>query len=141
MLVKIRDEYGFNIITEVKDSSHVDAVIEHADIVQIGAKAMYDQSILQRCGESDKPVLLKRGFGTTLQEFVQYFHSRAHYPTLEDLHRYLGSLKDNGAYHLLSKANYEMMRRMLPASMDNLYDAGVFDAPEMPFYFEPKDDL
>lgn len=71
MLVKIREEYGFNIITEVKDSSHVDAVIEHSDIVQIGAKAMYDQSILQRCGESDKPVLLKRGFGTTLQEFVQ----------------------------------------------------------------------
>jgi len=71
MLVKIREEYGFNIITEVKDSSHVDAVIEHSDIVQIGAKAMYDQSILKKCGESDKPVLLKRGFGTTLQEFVQ----------------------------------------------------------------------
>lgn len=71
MLVKIREEYGFNIITEVKDSSHVDAVIEHSDIVQIGAKAMYDQSILQKCGESDKAVLLKRGFGTTLQEFVQ----------------------------------------------------------------------
>ena len=71
MLVKIREEYGFNIITEVKDSSHVDAVIEHADIVQIGAKAMYDHSILRKCGESTKPVLLKRGFGTTLQEFVQ----------------------------------------------------------------------
>ena len=71
MLVKIREQYGFNIITEVKDSSHVDAVIEHADIVQIGAKAMYDHSILRKCGESDKPVLLKRGFGTKLQEFVQ----------------------------------------------------------------------
>jgi len=71
MLAKIRDEYGFNIITEVKDSSHVNEVIEYADIVQIGAKAMYDQSILRKCGESDKPVLLKRGFGTKLQEFVQ----------------------------------------------------------------------
>ncbi|MDH5609212.1 MAG: 3-deoxy-7-phosphoheptulonate synthase, partial [Cyclobacteriaceae bacterium] len=71
MLVKIREEFGLNIITEVKDSSHVDLVIAHADIVQIGAKAMYDQSILRRCGESQKPILLKRGFGTTLQEFVQ----------------------------------------------------------------------
>ncbi len=71
MLVKVREEYGLNIITEVKDSSHVDLVIEHADIVQIGAKAMYDQSILRRCGQSRKPILLKRGFGTTLQEFVQ----------------------------------------------------------------------
>lgn len=71
MLAKIREEYGFNIITEVKDSSHVNEVIEYADIVQIGAKAMYDQSILRKCGESNKPVLLKRGFGTKLQEFVQ----------------------------------------------------------------------
>ena len=71
MLVKIREQYGLNIITEVKDSSHVDLVIEHADIIQIGAKAMYDQSILRRCGKTKKPILLKRGFGTTLQEFAQ----------------------------------------------------------------------
>ncbi|MEQ8238551.1 MAG: 3-deoxy-7-phosphoheptulonate synthase [Cyclobacteriaceae bacterium] len=71
MLVKIRESHGFNIITEVKDSTHVDLVIEHADIIQIGAKAMYDQSILRKCGASNKPILLKRGFGSTLQEFVQ----------------------------------------------------------------------
>ncbi len=71
LLAKARDKYGFNIITEVKDSSHVDLVIEYADIIQIGAKAMYDHSILKRCGQTNKPVLLKRGFGTTLQEFVQ----------------------------------------------------------------------
>ncbi|MBV6644395.1 MAG: 3-deoxy-7-phosphoheptulonate synthase [Cyclobacteriaceae bacterium] len=71
MLVKIREEYGYNIITEVKDSTHVDLVIEHADIIQIGAKAMYDQSILRKCGQTNKPILLKRGFGSTLQEFVQ----------------------------------------------------------------------
>lgn len=71
MLVKVRETYDLNIITEVKDSSHVDLVIDHADIVQIGTKAMYDQSILRKCGKSTKPVLLKRGFGTTLQEFVQ----------------------------------------------------------------------
>jgi len=71
MLVKIRESHGFNIITEVKDSTHVDLVIEYADIIQIGAKAMYDQSILRKCGATNKPVLLKRGFGSTLQEFVQ----------------------------------------------------------------------
>ncbi len=71
ILADARDKYGFNIITEVKDSSHVDMVIEYADIIQIGAKAMYDHSIGKRCGQTKKPVLLKRGFGTTLQEFVQ----------------------------------------------------------------------
>jgi 3-deoxy-7-phosphoheptulonate synthase len=70
MLAEVRKKHGLNIITEVKDSSHVNEVIEYADIVQIGAKAMYDQSILRRCGEARKPILLKRGFGSTLQEFV-----------------------------------------------------------------------
>lgn len=71
MLTKVREEYGFNIITEVRDASHVEDVIKHSDIIQIGAKAMYDQGILRRCGKARKPVLLKRGFGATLQEFVQ----------------------------------------------------------------------
>lgn len=71
LLAQMREKYGLNIITEVKDSSHVNEVIEHSDIIQVGAKAMYDHSILKACGKARKPVLLKRGFGTTLQEFVQ----------------------------------------------------------------------
>jgi 3-deoxy-7-phosphoheptulonate synthase len=71
LLAKMREKYGLHIITEVRDSSHIEEVIEYADIVQIGAKAMYDQGILRRCGKARKPILLKRGFGSTLQEFVQ----------------------------------------------------------------------
>ena len=71
MLSDIRDRYGFNIISEVKDASHVDDVIEYTDIIQIGAKAMYDHGILRETGKQKKPVLLKRGFGSNLQEFVQ----------------------------------------------------------------------
>ncbi|MDH5396020.1 MAG: 3-deoxy-7-phosphoheptulonate synthase, partial [Gammaproteobacteria bacterium] len=71
LLDKMRSKFGLNIITEVRDTTHVDEVIEYADIVQIGAKAMYDQGILRTCGKTHKPILLKRGFGTTLQEFVQ----------------------------------------------------------------------
>ncbi len=71
LLNKMRRLYGYTIITEVRDSSHVDDVIDYADVIQIGAKAMYDHGILRKCGKTQKPVLLKRGFGTTLQEFVQ----------------------------------------------------------------------
>ncbi len=71
MLSEIRKEYGFNIISEVRDASHVDEVIEYVDIIQIGAKAMYDHGILKACGKQQKPVLLKRGFGSNLKEFVQ----------------------------------------------------------------------
>ena len=71
LLAKMRTKYGLKIITEIRDSTHANEVIEYADILQIGAKAMYDHGILKSCGKANKPVLLKRGFGTTLQEFVQ----------------------------------------------------------------------
>ncbi len=71
LLDKMRSDYGLNIITEVRDSTHVDEIIEYADIIQVGAKSMYDHGILKKCSKINKPVLIKRGFGTTLQEFVQ----------------------------------------------------------------------
>ena len=71
MLSKIRKKYNLNIISEVRDASHVDEVIEHVDIIQIGAKAMYDHGVLRKCGKQNKPVLLKRGFGSNLKEFIQ----------------------------------------------------------------------
>lgn len=71
MLVQMREKYGLKIITEAKDATHIDEVIEKSDIIQIGAKAMYDHGILKACSKTQKPVLIKRGFGSTLQEFVQ----------------------------------------------------------------------
>jgi 3-deoxy-7-phosphoheptulonate synthase len=71
LLSKMRDKYGLSIITEVRDSTQVDDVIAYADVIQIGAKAMYDHGILDKCGKTNKLILLKRGFGATLQEFVQ----------------------------------------------------------------------
>lgn len=71
LLAKMREKYNLNIITEVRDATHIEDIIEYSDIIQIGAKSMYDHGILKRCGKTTKPVLLKRGFGTTLQEFVQ----------------------------------------------------------------------
>lgn len=71
LLKKMKERYGLNIVTEVRDATHVQEVIAQADVVQIGAKAMYDHGILRACAQTTKPVLIKRGFGTTLQEFVQ----------------------------------------------------------------------
>lgn len=71
LLAKMREQHGLKVITEARDATHIHEVIEHSDIIQIGAKAMYDQGILRACAKANKPVLLKRGFGSTLQEFVQ----------------------------------------------------------------------
>jgi 3-deoxy-7-phosphoheptulonate synthase len=71
LLAKMREEYGLNVITEVRDATQIDEIIEYSDVIQVGAKAMYDQGILRACAKTNKPVLIKRGFGSTLQEFVQ----------------------------------------------------------------------
>ena len=71
LLAKMREEFGLNVITEARDATHIDEIIEYTDVIQVGAKAMYDQGILRACSKIKKPVLIKRGFGTTLQEFVQ----------------------------------------------------------------------
>jgi 3-deoxy-7-phosphoheptulonate synthase len=71
LLAKMREEFGLNVITEARDATHIEEIIEYSDVIQVGAKAMYDQGILRACAKTSKPVLIKRGFGTTLQEFVQ----------------------------------------------------------------------
>jgi 3-deoxy-7-phosphoheptulonate synthase len=71
LLAKMREEFGLNVITEARDASHIHEVIEYSDVIQVGAKAMYDQGILRACAKTQKPVLIKRGFGSTLKEFVQ----------------------------------------------------------------------
>jgi 3-deoxy-7-phosphoheptulonate synthase len=71
LLQKMRELHGLTVITEARDATHIEDVIAYSDVIQVGAKAMYDQGILRACAKTQKPVLLKRGFGTTLQEFVQ----------------------------------------------------------------------
>lgn len=71
LLAKMREKHGLNVITEVRDATQIDEVIEYSDVIQVGAKAMYDQGILRACAKTQKTVLIKRGFGSTLQEFVQ----------------------------------------------------------------------
>ena len=75
----------------------------------------------------------------TLQELIRFFHNRDHYPTIEDVNNYLGGRGAKRAYDLISKSNYELIRKMLPQYVDDLFGEGVFDSPEMPYYFEAKD--
>lgn len=70
-LEEVREQFGMLIITETSDASNFDAVSQTTDIIQIGAKAMYNYSVLEGAGKSEKPVLLKRHFGSTIQEMLK----------------------------------------------------------------------
>lgn len=71
LLREIGDKYDLKIITEIRDSSQAEMVIEYTDIIQTGAKAMWDYGMLKAVGKSNKPVMIKRSFGARVQEFAQ----------------------------------------------------------------------
>jgi 3-deoxy-7-phosphoheptulonate synthase len=70
LLAEARRETGLPVITEVMEPERVELVAEHADILQIGARNVQNFSLLRRVAETGKPVLLKRGMSTTIQEWL-----------------------------------------------------------------------
>jgi 3-deoxy-7-phosphoheptulonate synthase len=70
LLAEARRETGLPIVTEVMEPDKVDLVVEHADILQIGARNVQNFSLLRRVAETRKPVLLKRGMATSIQEWL-----------------------------------------------------------------------
>ena len=71
LLREVGDKYGLKIITEIRDSTQAQMVIDYTDIIQTGAKAMWDYGMLEAVGKSNKPVMIKRAFGARVQEFAQ----------------------------------------------------------------------
>jgi 3-deoxy-7-phosphoheptulonate synthase len=81
-LAEAREETGLGIVTEAVDIESFDLVEQYADCVQIGARNMQNFSLLRRAGRSRKPVLLKRGMSSTLEEFLmaaEYILSEGNY--------------------------------------------------------------
>ncbi len=58
------------IVTEIMDPHDIDLFVEHADMLQVGARNAQNFSLLRRLGRIKKPVLLKRGMSTRLEEFL-----------------------------------------------------------------------
>ena len=69
-LAEARNETGLPVITEVMDARDLPVVERYADCLQIGARNMQNFSLLREVGRSHLPVLLKRGFGATINEFI-----------------------------------------------------------------------
>ncbi|MBI4429327.1 MAG: 3-deoxy-7-phosphoheptulonate synthase [Ignavibacteriales bacterium] len=76
------DKTGMHIVTEVKDTETLQQVAEYSDILQVGARNMYNFSLLERVGEARRPVLLKRSFSATVEELLmaaEYIASKGNY--------------------------------------------------------------
>lgn len=70
ILRKVADEFGVPVVSEALDPRHLNKVAEYVDIIQIGARNMYNYPLLKEAGRVRKPVLLKRGLSATLDEWL-----------------------------------------------------------------------
>jgi 3-deoxy-7-phosphoheptulonate synthase len=82
LLAEARDQTGLPIITEVMDTRDVELVAKYADILQVGTRNMTNFSLLREIGSCSTPVMLKRGWASTIEEWLQaaeYIASRGNY--------------------------------------------------------------
>jgi 3-deoxy-7-phosphoheptulonate synthase len=70
LLAEAKAETGLPIVTELMDVADLDAVLEVADVIQIGARNMQNYPLLAELGRAGRPVLLKRGLSATLDELL-----------------------------------------------------------------------
>jgi 3-deoxy-7-phosphoheptulonate synthase len=64
--------FDMPVVTEVRGESQLDLIAEYVDVLQIGARNMYDQDLLMAVGRKKKPVLFKRHFGAGVEEFLSF---------------------------------------------------------------------
>ena len=70
ILVRAREETGLPIVTEVVNPRDIELVEKYADMLQVGARNMQNFTLLREIGQSQKPVLLKRGLAATVEEWL-----------------------------------------------------------------------
>jgi len=69
-LARAREITGLPVVTEVMEPDQVELVADYSDMLQIGARNMSNFPLLKRAGRAGKPVLLKRGFSATIDEWM-----------------------------------------------------------------------
>lgn len=70
MLADIKEKTKIKIVTEITDISDLPLYLDYVDIIQVGARNMQNFSLLKALGKTNKPILLKRGFGNTIEEWL-----------------------------------------------------------------------
>lgn len=67
---QIGDKYHMHIVSEIMDMSQLQMMSDYVDVFWVGARNMQNAFLLKAVGQQPKPVILKRGFGSTLEEFL-----------------------------------------------------------------------
>lgn len=130
ILAEARKRTGMPVVTEVMSIEDVPLVAEFADILQIGARNMQNFNLLDACGRQEKPVLLKRGMSSTIEELLlsaEYVLSRGNPNVIlcergiRTFEKYTRNTLDISAVPVIKKLSH------LPIVIDPSHAAGVRD--------------
>ena len=130
MLDAAREETGLPYVTEVMDLNLVDEVAAHADMLQIGTRNAQNFDLLEVVGRSQKPVILKRGFGNEAKEWfyaAEYIANQGHLEIVL-CERGMKTLFTKGGYCRnqpdLNVVDYAKRQTILPIIFDPSHVAG-----------------
>lgn len=70
IIKKVKAKYNIKVVSEVLDVESLNKYYSYIDIIQIGARNMQNFELLKAVGKLDKPILLKRGFGNSIEEWL-----------------------------------------------------------------------
>ena len=70
LLSKIKKIYNLSVISEITSIEQIDLFVKYVDIIQVGARNMQNFELLKALGKINKPILLKRGMGNTIEELL-----------------------------------------------------------------------
>ncbi|MFH1259912.1 MAG: 3-deoxy-7-phosphoheptulonate synthase [Elusimicrobiota bacterium] len=119
---------GLPVITEVMNIGQIKIVERYADIIQIGARNIQNFDLLKEVGKSRKPVLLKRGMSTTINEFLmsaEYIMSRGNYNVML-CERGIRTFEDSTRFTLdINAIPVIKQRSHLPIIVDPSHGVGV----------------
>ena len=70
LLKRAKEETGLSIVTEIMSTNYIDDFVRDVDVIQVGARNMQNFDLLKQLGKTNKPILLKRGLSSTIEEWL-----------------------------------------------------------------------
>ena len=70
LLKRAKEETGLSIVTEIMSTNYIDEFVRDVDVIQVGARNMQNFDLLKQLGKTNKPILLKRGLSSTIEEWL-----------------------------------------------------------------------
>jgi 3-deoxy-7-phosphoheptulonate synthase len=130
LLAEARKASGLPFVTEVMDTRDIALIVKYADCLQIGARNMQNFVLLKEVGKTGKPVLLKRGSGSTIEELLmsaEYIMSEGNHNVIlcergiRTIENYTRNTLDLSAVPVIKKLSH------LPVVVDPSHGTGKWD--------------